>query len=128
MEVFWQSVAGRVLLTAMGIANASAATYALSGNVHALGIGLPIAIALGIVAIGLAVASHPTHALFGVILLPFLLFLLALGSGVALSDPRPSWGWGFLVIAVLAIVGAVRPKRLPAIASTPRGTTARSVT
>ena len=55
MGVIWQSVAGPVLLAAIGVANAAAAAYALLGNIHAL----------GIVAIGLAVASHPTHALFG---------------------------------------------------------------
>ena len=100
------STPGRILLVAAAIALFCGAAHALTNSIMVFAIGMPVTIALALVAAGLSIGDYPTEAMFLVTVGPVGLFLLQLGIGIA-GDSHRGWGYGFallgLVVAGLAL-------------------------
>lgn len=110
---FLSSTPGRLLLTAAGLYLLSNASYLLWGNLTIFGWGLPAAITLSFVAVGLGMGDYTKQTLLAVVLLPPVLwgFMYLTGefhfsaSRTVMGThfaPNP-WGYGIALLGAIAL-------------------------
>jgi hypothetical protein len=100
---FLSSPSGRLLLAAAGLYLLSAAAYLLWGNLTAFGIGLPAAITLSFVGVGLGMSDYTKQTLLAILLLPPALWGFIYLTGEFRFRSATSWGWGIALIGVIAL-------------------------
>jgi hypothetical protein len=106
MTPFIESTPGRLVLAAAAIALISGASQLITGSYYIAGVGLPAAITLAFVGVGLGMGEYTKETLFSVLLMPPVLwgFMYLVGE-----IGRGGWGWGFLLLGIVAIAKAAIP-------------------
>jgi hypothetical protein len=102
------------LAASVGIALGSGGAAALAGPLAApmiVGVGFPVAIALGVLSVAFAVDRFFTHALAAVVGLPFLLLLYGLGVGLVIGYV-PMLGYAMIFGGLGLMARAVVPPRV----------------
>lgn len=110
MSTYLRSQPGRLLLVAAAIMLFAGGLYGLRQQLIVFALAPPVAVAIALVAVGLSVDRCPSGALFAVTLLPVLLLFLVVGVGLAATEGRVYWGWGFIALGAVAAVKSVFPR------------------
>lgn len=100
---FLSSTPGRLLLAAAGLYLLSAAAYLLWTNLTVFGIGLPAAITLSFVGVGLGMADYTKQTLLSVVLLPPALWGFMYLTGEFHFRSAGTWGYGIALLGILAL-------------------------
>jgi hypothetical protein len=106
MTPFIESTTGRLLLAAAGIALMSGASQLITGSYYIAGVGLPAAITIAFVAVGTGMGDYTKETLFSILLMPpalwgFMYLVGEIGHG--------GWGWGILLLGIVAFAKAAIP-------------------
>ena len=100
---FLSSTPGRLLLTAAGLYLLSAAAYLLWTNLTVFGIGLPAAITLSFVGVGLGMHDYIKQTMLSVLLLPPALWGFMYLMGEFHYRSASNWGYGVALLGVIAL-------------------------
>jgi hypothetical protein len=111
---FTRSNPGRLVLLAAAIFLLSGAVMVASDDHYAFGIGMPAAITIAFVAVGVSMGSYVKETLFTACVLPPGLwgFMYLIGE-LKHADAR-NWGYGIGLVGLLALAMAVRPGQVEA--------------
>jgi hypothetical protein len=110
MKKYLSTTAGRALLFSMAVVLLSGGLSALMHAEYVIALGAPVGLALGVVAVGMSIDEFPGIALLTVVTMPLLLFLFMVGATVATEEGRTGWGWGFVILGLLAAAAAAVPR------------------
>jgi hypothetical protein len=104
---FTQSTSGRLVLAAAAVFLATTGWYTITHNLYALGIGMPLAITLSFVSVGLGLGDgYVKQALFAVTVLPTALWGLMYLTGEMTFRHQPWSGYVMVVLAALCAAKA----------------------
>jgi hypothetical protein len=119
MNGYWRSTSGRLMTLGIGLMLAAAGIAALLGGVAGLpvaGLGLPLGIVCGIVAVAFGVEDHLHETVLAVIVGPVALFLFEVFQS-QYAPNNPTLAYAMLALGAGAIARAAfiaSPSKVPA--------------
>lgn len=133
MSSFIQSTSGRLIAFSLALAligGGSSVHLSATASLYVMSVSVFIAIVGCVGALQLAVEEHLAASIAAVILLPFLLFMYAVGLGVGAAF-HPGWSYGFIALGIASLLVALRAsgseKRAPISAKPVMQTPAHAV-
>lgn len=100
---FLSTASGRLLLVAAACYLFTAGAYLLWNNLVAFGLGMPAGITISFVAVGLGSREHIKETLMTVICMTPVLWGFMYLLGELKYHEANGWGWGILLLGVLAL-------------------------
>jgi hypothetical protein len=107
---FSKSVPGRLLYAAAACYLLAGAAQVIAASQVALGIGMPAAVTISFVAVGLGMADYPREILLSVCVLPPALWGFLYLMGELTTATAVNWGYGMAALGVVALLFAAAPR------------------
>lgn len=112
MKALWTTGYGRLLSIALAVALIGGGIAGAMHNIPLMCVSLLGGIITTVLAIGVSIERDTTFAVMAAVLLPFIMFLYAVGIGVVMHD-APNAAWAFVglgaVFAGLGLMGRTQP-------------------
>lgn len=102
-QSFLSTTTGRLLLVSAAIYLFAAGGYLLWSSFVAFGLGMPAGITVSFIAVGLGSREHVKETLMTVICMPPVLWGFMYLLGELKYQDASGWGWGIMLIGVLAL-------------------------
>jgi hypothetical protein len=105
-QSYFSTTSGRLLLVAAACYLLTAGAYLVFGSLTALGIGMPAAITVSFIAVGLGITDHMKETMLTIMCMPPTLWGFMYLIGEFQHRSANSWGWGIMLLGVLALARA----------------------